>query len=476
MIQKKEETKQDETYDYYDDYYGHAAFKGKIVSENGKYGYTNKTGELLTPVKYDLACDFLENIEQLLKGRGLAKVQLNGKWGCINKDGKEIVPLKYDEIEIDGPHEIGIDQSYYKDDPYIAACIDKKWGFVDEAGTEIIPLEYDSVCPFQSHRARVEKNGKYGYINNKGVLVIPIIYDDCEPKLIEFTDNDNKHYLIPCLAMLDDKYGYIDINGNRVIKFRYEYATPFHFYYKGVDRDITAAVVLNGKVGFIDGTGKEMIPFIYEPLNDPVDYCDNYSFYDGFANVKRYGKWGVIDINNKVVIPFLYDKFLYPLLNIGWRCAIRNRKRLTIDTKGHERLVKKNPHARTFKDCLSTVTLEEVVEKGCSLFNLSDQEVEGLKAGFSKFSSVQPRPSKSFMRLYIDYDSRTGIRWCSTTGSYLLSPLEEVLDMEVRIEDDLVLSDAEIVVHCIRKACDDVLTDQKMRCVYSETENENRAE
>ena len=55
---------------------------------------------------------------------------------------------------------------------------------------------------------------------------------------------------------LNGKYGYIDANGNEMVKPMYEDATSFHC-------NKLAAVVLNGKVGFIDETGKEIIPFIY---------------------------------------------------------------------------------------------------------------------------------------------------------------------------------------------------------------------
>jgi hypothetical protein len=416
------------------DYFNYYPF----VKLNGKYGFINyKTGELLTPIKYDCVCPWERTPDSLTIGIALAKVQLDGKWGCIDTNCREVIPPKYDELDMSD------------DDLYIPASIDGKWGFVDNTGIEITLFEYDSVCSFHLHCARVEKNGKYGYINDKGGIVIPIIYDDCEPQLYESQTHDDEYIFIPCRASLNGKYGYINIIGVEVIKFRYEYATMFHDYYNGM----TAAVVLNGKVGFIDATGKEIIPCIYEPLDDPKNYdCRHYRFDNGFANVKHNGKWGVIDRNNKVVIPFLYDDFLEND-NIGWRYAIRDGKTLTIDTKGHERLVKKNPRARTFKDFLSTVTLEEVIEKGRSLFNFSDEEAEGLKKGFNEFYTRQPRPSKNFMRIHTGYDSPIDVHICSVKDkcsySYSYFPLEEVLDMEVRLEDELTLSDAEIVVHCI---------------------------
>jgi len=50
------------------------------VELNGKYGYIDKEGKVVIPIKYDFVGDF--------KG-WLAPVQLNGKYGCIDKKGKE---------------------------------------------------------------------------------------------------------------------------------------------------------------------------------------------------------------------------------------------------------------------------------------------------------------------------------------------------------------------------------------------------
>ena len=41
------------------------------------------------PVKYDYTGDFRE---------GLAAVKLNGKYGFINKSGNVVIPLKYDNV------------------------------------------------------------------------------------------------------------------------------------------------------------------------------------------------------------------------------------------------------------------------------------------------------------------------------------------------------------------------------------------
>lgn len=43
-----------------------------VAKNNSKYGFIDKTGEIVIPVQYDLTWEFAE---------GLAKVKQEGKWG-----------------------------------------------------------------------------------------------------------------------------------------------------------------------------------------------------------------------------------------------------------------------------------------------------------------------------------------------------------------------------------------------------------
>ena len=54
--------------------------------ENRKYGYINKSGELIIPLQYDDANDFSE---------GLAWVKKGDLWGANNTQGKVIIDFKY---------------------------------------------------------------------------------------------------------------------------------------------------------------------------------------------------------------------------------------------------------------------------------------------------------------------------------------------------------------------------------------------
>ena len=111
----------------YDEIFGH---QDPIVRLGEKYGFVScKTGELLTPVKYDNAKQWMQILDFSSRKFGtkdLALVKLDGKWGCINVRGEEIISVEYEQIEIN-----------QSENPRIAAKLNGKWGFVNESGKEM---------------------------------------------------------------------------------------------------------------------------------------------------------------------------------------------------------------------------------------------------------------------------------------------------------------------------------------------------
>ena len=91
---------------------------------------------------------------------GLACVKLNGKYGFVDKSGKEIIPVKYDSAWSfsEGLARVGLD----------------KCGFIDKMGVEIIPFKYDVAESFIEGLARVKLNGKYGYIDKTDKEILPL--------------------------------------------------------------------------------------------------------------------------------------------------------------------------------------------------------------------------------------------------------------------------------------------------------------
>ena len=97
--------------------FGHSSDAYK--TEKYEYESSNQIKESIS-LKYDETHDsFSEN---------LVGVSLNGKWGFIDKMGKEVVPLKYGHVK-----------SFHEG----LACVvaeDDKCGFIDKVGKEVVPL------------------------------------------------------------------------------------------------------------------------------------------------------------------------------------------------------------------------------------------------------------------------------------------------------------------------------------------------
>jgi hypothetical protein len=438
----------------YDEIFGH---QDPIVRLGDKYGFVScKTGELLTPVKYDHAKQWLQIFDfssRKLGKKDLAQVQSDGKWGCVNVRGEEIIPVKYERIEVS-----------QSENPRVAAKLNGKWGFVSENGKKITDFEYDDVEEFCNGRARVKKNGKYGFINTKGAVVLPLTYDDCEKRFSKTWFKEERHILpiwVKCGSEHGNRYGFVDIDGFAIIPQKYENALPFTMV--GNEHTL-AAVVLNNAVGYINLKGENVIPFDYDAA---FDNRYNYAFYGGFANVRQGGKWGVIDVQNRVVVNFLYDEFLENS-NAGFRYALRDGKKWSVDMTGNEWEMQKNAAARTFKDYIHATEWDEVEKSFRTLIGLDEETIEKelqiYEINYLNFKGKQFKPSENIIRIHACYPDEN-CDWerppveahfysVKDNCSYGVFDWDEMLDMEIRIEDNLALTDADTVAVCLWEACD----------------------
>ncbi len=208
---------------------GGTAMKDTVVDDvvlerysgrNGKYGFIDKSGNVVVPCKYGNAWSFSE---------GLAAVELDGKWGFIDKSGNVVVPCKYHAARSFSEGLAAV---------RIGDWETGKWGFIDKSGNEVIPCKYDGAGSFSEGLAVVELDYYWGSIDKSGNVVIPCKYD-------------NEYRFSEGLAVVkfDGKYGFIDKSGNLVIPFKYDYANDFS---EGL-----AHVGLDGRYFYIDKSGNE---------------------------------------------------------------------------------------------------------------------------------------------------------------------------------------------------------------------------
>ena len=155
------------------------------VGLNGKYGFIDKSGNEVIPLKYDNAGSFSE---------GRARVKLNGKYGFIDKSGNEVIPCKYDDF---------LSNSF--SDGTVPVKLNGKYGFIDKSGNVVIPLKYDGAGSFKEGLGFVKLNGKWGFIDKSGKVVIPLKYD-----YAYFFTNGRAQ------VELNGERFYIDKKGNRI--------------------------------------------------------------------------------------------------------------------------------------------------------------------------------------------------------------------------------------------------------------------
>lgn len=270
------------------------------VMLHDQWGYIDKEGSIVIPLKYDYVLPFRE---------GLAAVATNGYWGFINKAGDIVIEPQYEMIDIQ-PDDIG-----GFSEGLAAVSINDRWGFIDKYGDVAIEPQYDYAFSFSDGLAAVRQDDKWGYINKQGDIVIELRYDFASPfsegaasvyyfdgwGFIDKTGDAFTGFVYSSpatfregLAPVDD--GFIDLSGQLIIDFLdehyYDQADPFHdgiaTVYKIMQRELY--------YGFMDRQGNEVIAPQF-PLTRSV------SFREGRGAIYENGRWGFIDRTGAVVIP-----------------------------------------------------------------------------------------------------------------------------------------------------------------------------
>lgn len=153
------------------------------AKKDGKFGYIDKSGEMIIPPQFERALGFVE---------GLGRVGIGDKQGYIDETGKFVIPLKFDEAH---PFSEGL----------AGARIGERFGFIDKSGAFAVPPRYEQVEHFSGGIAAVMDDGKWGYINRKGDYIAEPQFNTCWP----FNNG-----VAPVMG--DRKCGYIDITGRPI--------------------------------------------------------------------------------------------------------------------------------------------------------------------------------------------------------------------------------------------------------------------
>lgn len=326
---------------------------GEESAYAGKWGYIDKTGNMVIEPRFDCAWQFSEGLAPVNIGRqlgyvdkegnmaiepqfpywqiepfpkdrqyggyeiyfndGLARIEVDGRYGFIDKNGDIVIEPVYEE-------------AYVFCEGLASVYINGKWGYIDTYGNMVLETEFDGVGHFSEGLASVwDKNG-IGFINTDGEVVIG-------PRFLEAGWFSEDRAVVTVGEEFGDRvWGYIDTEGNWAVgpePFTGEHLLVHQCYFsEGLALFRNGHVDRNGNIviegggypfseglalvavhnedgfldhGFIDREGNQVI----EPR---FEYAD--SFSEGLALVKVNDRYGFIDESGGFIIEPIYEKAL----------------------------------------------------------------------------------------------------------------------------------------------------------------------
>jgi hypothetical protein len=184
----------------------------------------------------------------------------------VYKNQKQIIKNDYTYIE------------YLSDNYFIACDVNGKLGIIDENEDEILNFEYSSIQKIENTKMIQAKNASTN---------VTEIYSEEFKKICEMQDAtvENKDEYI--IIKNEDSIKYISKEGN-VLENK-ELFTNNNIFAKSKD----------GKWGFVDINGNKIVDFKYDKVTEVNQY--------GFAGIKLDGKWGVINNNGDIIVEPIYN-------------------------------------------------------------------------------------------------------------------------------------------------------------------------
>ncbi|MEM1054395.1 MAG: WG repeat-containing protein [Bacteroidota bacterium] len=203
------------------------------VELDGRFGYIDREGKLVVPLRFDAAEPFSED---------RAAVRDGDRWGYLGPDGSVAIDSRFDAA---GPFAGEL----------APVRTDGLWGFIAPDGRMVVPPQYEKTSVFIEGRAPVQRDGLWGFIDTEGREVIEPRYTGVGPFYegrAQVATGWKPRYS-PDYRLPDDTppipalWGYVDRDGREVVPPRFAYGQPFSDGF---------AAVRDGEVwGYVDATG-----------------------------------------------------------------------------------------------------------------------------------------------------------------------------------------------------------------------------
>jgi len=244
------------------------------VKQNGKWGYIDKSGNLIVPPQYDRVFDFYNGLSIVANGENSFR---EGSWGIIDIQGNTII-----DPQIENPYSRIYNFYEYeiaKADLTYSRCVG-----LDREGDEIISdLEYNS--------GRGGPDDPYFSFRGRELAIITVLKD---PEATSYSGDDILH-------------GAFNKKGEWVIEPQQDYRlveTEVGIHTTDIDVPIACEDLESGDWGYVNHDRE----WVIEPQYQYV-----YDFQNGIASVRNKATklYGVIDTDNNIVMDFQFDQALH---------------------------------------------------------------------------------------------------------------------------------------------------------------------
>jgi len=258
-----------------------------VKNAEGKFGVIGVNQEQKLKNEYD-------KIEQVV-GNNLFVVTTGEKQKLINSKGTTILEEGFDKIT-----------EILKDSKEVIFVKDKLYGVMKTDGTVTIPNTYEKLTQLKNGYIVAQKEGKSGIIDSEGNVRLYFNYNSinyneelgiyiAEDTSLQSSiiDKNFEVKLIGILSELNTKSEYIKM-----------YVGNEYKYYNLEFEEKQNTQVLKGntiflskkddKYGYINSEGEVVVDYIYDDATEQNKF--------GYVAVQKNGKWGSLDSNGKVVV------------------------------------------------------------------------------------------------------------------------------------------------------------------------------
>ncbi|WP_165822060.1 WG repeat-containing protein [Hymenobacter edaphi] len=224
--------------------------------KGAQWGYADRRGRLVLPLRYDEAGPFVDEI---------AWVRVGQRYGYIDGAGNPVTPVQFERagtfrggrarVSLPGGESFDINSSGQRltappevlEEDFMAqgdpVRRGGKVGFRFTMGHAEVPPVYDEVRDlYHDGLLLVRRGPKWGVVDNRGRLRL-------EPQFDAITAVEQNGYQFPIVEQ-QGRFGYLGADGKLLVAPKYAAAEPF---VAGVARVTTAA----GQTGYIDTDGRE---------------------------------------------------------------------------------------------------------------------------------------------------------------------------------------------------------------------------